>query len=47
MEGGYWIDSLLKPVSSGQSLNCSLSHFHVGFKREIRRLPVYVPKLTI
>ncbi len=27
-------------VSSGQSMNCSFNHFHVGFKRETRRLPL-------
>ncbi len=30
--GVYGIDSLLEPVSCGQSMKCSLSHFHVGFK---------------
>jgi len=33
------IDSLLEPVSS-QTMNCSLSHFRVGFKRETGRLPL-------
>ncbi len=33
------VDSLLQPASSGQSMNYSLSHFRVGFKRESRRLP--------
>ncbi len=31
--GVYGIDSLLEPASSGQSMNCSFSHFRVGFKR--------------
>ncbi len=30
----YGIDSLLEPASSGQSMNCSFSHFRVGFTRE-------------
>lgn len=38
-QGAYGIDSLLEPVSSDQSMNCSLSHFRVGFKSlEGRRL---------
>lgn len=32
--------TLLEPVSSDQSMNCSLSHFRVGFTREIVRLPL-------
>jgi len=32
--GVYGIDSLLQPVSSGQTMNCSLSHLCVAFKRE-------------
>jgi len=32
--GVYGIDSFLEPVSRGQSMNCSLSHFRVGFKRK-------------
>ncbi len=32
--GVYRIDSLLESVSSGQAMNCILSHFCVGFKRE-------------
>ncbi len=35
--GVYGIDSLLRPASSGQSMNYSLSHFRVGFKRERER----------
>jgi len=38
--GVYGIDSLLQPVSSGQSMNCSLSQFCVWFKRETGRLPL-------
>jgi len=38
--GVYRIDSLLQPVSSGQSMNCSLSQFCVWFKRETGRLPL-------
>ncbi len=34
----YETDSLLEPASSGQSMNCSFSHFRVGFKRESGRL---------
>ena len=34
----YGIDSLLQSDSSGQSMNCSLSHFSVGLKREKGRL---------
>ncbi len=30
----YGIDSLLEPASSGQSMNCSFSHFRVGLTRE-------------
>ncbi len=29
--GVYGTYSLLEPVSSGQSMNCSFSHFRVGF----------------
>ncbi len=36
--GVYGIDSLLEPASSGQSMNCSFSHFRVGFARESGRL---------
>jgi len=36
--GVYGIDSLLQSVSSGQSMNCSLNYFSVGFKRETGRL---------
>ncbi len=36
----YGIDSLLQPASSGQSMNCSLSYFRVGFKTEVERLPL-------
>ncbi len=32
--GVFGIDSLLQPASSGQSMNCSFSHFRVGFTRE-------------
>ncbi len=38
--GVYGIDSLLEPASSGQSMNCSFSHFGVGFKRGSGRLPL-------
>ncbi len=38
--GVYEIDSLLEPASSGHSMNCSLSHFRVGFKTETGRLPL-------
>ena len=38
--GRYRFDSLLQPASSGQSMNCSLTHFRVGFKRETGRLPL-------
>ncbi len=38
--GVYGTDSLLQPASSGQSMNCSLSHFRVGFKRESGKLPL-------
>ncbi len=38
--GVYEIDSLLQPASSGQSMNCSFSHFRVGFTRESGRLPL-------
>ncbi len=38
--GVYGIDSLLQPASSGQSMNCSFSHFRVGFTRESGRLPL-------
>ncbi len=38
--GVYGIDSLLEPASGGQSMNCSFSHFHVGFTRECGRLPL-------
>ncbi len=38
--GVYGTDSLLEPTSSGQSMNCSLSHFRVGFKMETGRLPL-------
>ncbi len=38
--GVYGIDSLLQPASSSQSMNCSFSHFRVGFKRESGRLPL-------
>ncbi len=38
--GVYGIDSLLQPASSGQSMNCSFSHFLVGFTRESGRLPL-------
>ncbi len=36
----YGTDILLEPASSGQSMNCSFSHFRVGFKRESGRLPL-------
>ncbi len=36
----YGIDSILLPASSGQSMNCSFSHFRVGFTRESGRLPL-------
>jgi len=32
--GVYGIDFLLQPVSSGQTMNCSLSQLRVAFKRE-------------
>ncbi len=38
--GVYGIDSLLQPASSGQSMNCSFSHFRVGFTRESGRWPL-------
>ncbi len=38
--GVYGIDSLLQPASSGQFMNCSFSHFRVGFTRESGRLPL-------
>ncbi len=38
--GVYRIDSLLEPASSGQSINCSFSHFRVGFTRGSERLPL-------
>ncbi len=38
--GVYGIDSLLQPASSGLSMNCSFSHFCVGFTRESGRLPL-------
>ena len=38
--GVYGTDSLLQPASSGQSMNCSFSHFLVGFTRESGRLPL-------
>ncbi len=34
----YGTDSLLKPASSSQSMNCSFSYFRVGFTRESGRL---------
>ncbi len=34
------INSLLEPASSGQSMNCSFSHFRVGFTRASGRLPL-------
>ncbi len=34
----YGTDSLLEPASSGQSMNCSFSHFCGGFMRESRKL---------
>ncbi len=40
--GDYGNDSLLQPASSGQSMNCSFSHFRVGFTRESGRLPLDV-----
>ncbi len=36
----YGTDSLLEPASSGQSMNCSFSHFRVGFTRGSGRLPL-------
>ncbi len=36
--GVYGTDSHLEPASSGQSMNCSFSHFRVGFTRESGRL---------
>jgi len=38
--GRYRFDSLLQSASSGHSMNCSLIHFRVGFKRETGRLPL-------
>ncbi len=38
--GVYVTDSLLEPASSGQSMNCSFSHFRIGFKRGSGRLPL-------
>jgi len=36
----YRFDSLLQPASCSHSMNCSLIHFRVGFKRETGRLPL-------
>ncbi len=36
--GDYGIDSILLPASSGQSMNCSCSHFY--FTRGSGRLPL-------
>ncbi len=38
--GVYGTDFLLEPASSGQSMNCSFSHFRVGFTRGSGRLPL-------
>jgi len=38
--GVYGTDSRLQPASSGQSMNCSVSHFLIGFKRESGGLPL-------
>ncbi len=43
--GVYGIDSLLEHASSGQSMNCSLSQFRVGFKTESGRLPLVLKTL--